>query len=264
MRRAAWTALLGVLLMAGCAELLPVRQGGFNLISLDEEWKMGADLAREIEKKETLVRDPEALAYLNRIGGRLVRQTPLAGRPWQFHIIEGEEVNAFNIPGGHVYVHTGLIREATSLDQLTGVMAHEVAHGAARHGTQLATRQAGYSTLASLILGKNPKRYEKLLGNLAGTGVLMDYSRDAEREADRLGVRYAYDSGYAPQGMVDFLRKLLAMRERKPTHVERFFSSHPVTEERVATVEALAAELPPTALVRNTPDYSKFRERFTR
>jgi predicted Zn-dependent protease len=253
-------------LLAGCAEVLQVRDGGFNIISIDEEWRMGKDLHRQVAREHKLVRDRQALAYLNRVGQDLASRTPLAGRQWQFHLIESDDVNAFNIPGGHVYVHTALVREAETLDELTGVLAHEVGHGAARHGTQILTRSYGFQVLARFLLGSDPKGYETLLANVAGTGVLMDYSREAEREADRLGLRYMTEAGYRPEGFLSFLERILDARKgSKPSHLERFFSSHPITEERIRSVDGLIRSIPhDDNLLHDTMEYQAFRSRIAR
>lgn len=250
------------LILPGCAGTLGVHEGGFNLISLDQEWEMRDDMKREVAKEYKLVHDRQALAYLDQLGREIVAQTNLAGREWDFGIVQDDSLNAFNLPGGLVYVNTGLIAAAESLDQLVGVMSHEVSHGTARHGTQLMTRQIGYSVLVSLLLGRNAGDMEKVLADLVGTGVLMDYSRDAERESDRLGVGYMYRAGYNPKGMSDFFRKLLEMQKRKPSDVERFFMSHPVTEERIAMVDELRAGLPEKTLIHDTAAFQTFRRRF--
>jgi len=253
---------LALLLLAGCAGTLGVHEGGFNLISLDQEWAMRDDFRRQVAREMTLVRNPQALAYINRLGREIAAQTDLGGLRWDFGIVRDDAVNAFNLPDGLVYVNAGLIREAESLDQLAGVLSHEVAHGAARHGTQLMTRAYGYEVIAGLVLGRDPGEMERFLASVAGTGILMDYSRDAEREADRLGVEYMWKAGYEPRGMPAFFRKLLATGQRKPSHVERFFSSHPITEERIRNVEAAIATLPAKGtLIHDTAEYHKFRAR---
>lgn len=256
-------ALLATLLpFAGCASG-GGGQGGFNLISLEEEWSMRNDLHRQVQQEMRLVRDSRAQAYLNQVGNRLADQTALGDRRWDFHIVDNQDVNAFNLPGGLVYVNSGLIAEAEDLEQLTGVLAHEIGHGAARHGTQLMTRAYGYNALASLILGQDASTTERVLAQLVGTGVLTNYSRGAEHEADELGVSYAYRGGYDPSGMVEFFKKLVDMRGRRPGKVQQFFGSHPLTEERIARVEAAIARLPQKgSLVDDTREYQSFRSKF--
>lgn len=221
---------------------------------------MRSDLHAQVQQEQRLVNDRAALQYLNQLGRRIAAQTPMGNRPWDFFIVDDPSVNAFNLPGGLVYVNRGLIAEADSLDQLAGVLAHEIGHGASRHGTQLMTRSYGYNLLASLLLGQDAGQGKRLLAQVVGAGVLTDYSRDAEREADRLGVEYAYRAGYNPKGAADFFRQLLDMRQRRPTKVEQFFASHPLTEERISNVEQAASRYGQRG-IRDTRDFQSFRSR---
>jgi predicted Zn-dependent protease len=248
--------------LIGCSSL-GIEEGGFNLISLDEEWAMRDDLRRQVETQKRVVRDAQANAYIERLGRQLVAKTALGNRPWDFGIVDEPTLNAFNLPGGLVYVHTGLIREADTLDQLAGVLAHEIGHGVARHGTQLMTRAYGLELLASIALGSDPSQAEQVLAQVVGTGVLNRYSREAEREADALGVRTAHSAGIDPRGLPDFFRTLQERRQRDPSEVEQFFASHPLDAERIRDTEALIAELPARrSLLDDTPEYQRFRSRF--
>lgn len=259
---AATACLLAVAVAAGCASA-GIGAGGFNLISVDDEWKMRDDLRRQVEAKYRVVHDRSAEAYLNRIGRQIAGRTELGDRRWDFGIIQDDKINAFNLPGGLVYVHTGLLAAAERLDQLTGVMAHEIGHGAARHGTQLMTRAYGLEVIAAIALGKDPSATQRVLAEVVGTGVLTRYSREAEREADRLGVGFAHAAGFDPQGMPDFFRVLAARRTRDPSAVERFFASHPLDADRIAATESEIAQLPAKrSLVSDTADYRRFRARW--
>jgi predicted Zn-dependent protease len=220
--------------------------GGVNLISIEEEWEMGRQIEAQIAQEMDLVRDQVALNYINNLGQRLVSETELSDLPWEFHIVEDPSINAFNVPGGHVYVHTGLIREADSAGELAGVMGHEIAHGVERHATEQMTQQYGLSVLAALVLGQNPSVMEQIVAQIVGTGAVAKFSRDDEREADGLGVRYMYDAGYNPDGMVSMFQTLLAQRQSSPGALEQFFSTHPLSEERIDNIQAEIDALPPT------------------
>lgn len=257
------TLLVVLIFLASCASTLGVSEGGFNLISADQEWATRDEMHAQVMREMQLVNDRSALDYLNQVGRRIAAQTPLGNRRWDFFIVRDSAVNAFNLPGGLIYVNSGLIAEADSLDQLAGVLAHEIGHGAARHGTQLMTRAYGYNLLASLALGQNPSQARQILAQLVGTGVLTDYSRGAEREADRLGVNYTYRAGYDPHGMETFFQKLQGLRQRRPSKVQQFFSSHPLTEERIANVDAEISRLPQSrSLTHDTRGFQQFRSRF--
>jgi predicted Zn-dependent protease len=263
-RTSSFTAALAVLLIAalGCASTAGAG-GGFNLVSLDQEWAMRDDLRSQVAREARLVNDPDLTSYINIVGRRIASQTPLGNRRWDFGIVRDNTVNAFNLPGGLVYVNSGLIAEADTLDELAGVLAHEIGHGSARHGTKLMTRAYGYNMIAGLVLGQNPSQTRQILAQLVGTGVLTDYSRDAEREADRLGVHYTYQAGYDPNGMIGFYGEMLDMRRRQPSKLEQFFSTHPLTEERIRNIQAEASTLPRHAsLTHDTSNFQQFRSQF--
>ncbi|HEX2642258.1 MAG TPA: M48 family metallopeptidase [Thermoanaerobaculia bacterium] len=250
-------AVVLVLTLAGGAT------AAFNLVSVDQEWSMRDDMRKQVSSEMRVVNDPEAVAYLNRIGRRIADQTPYGNRRWDFGIVQDDTLNAFNLPGGLVYVNTGLIAEADSLDQLAGVLAHEIGHGAERHGTQLMTRAYGYNLIAGLALGRNPSMTKQVLGQLVGTGVINSYSRGAENQADQLGVHYAYQAGYDPRGMVQFFEQMERMQSSRPGKVAEFFSNHPSTSDRLERISREAQTLPRRAsLVHDTRDFQRFRSRF--
>ncbi|HVR42504.1 MAG TPA: M48 family metallopeptidase [Thermoanaerobaculia bacterium] len=252
--------IAALLLLAGCAS-----GGGFNLVSLEEEWQLGQQLHADIARQMPLLSDATANAYINRLGQQIVSETEMAQLPWHFHIIDSPEINAMNIPGGHVYVTTGLIGAADDVSELAGVVAHEVAHGVERHATENMTKAYGLNVLASLLLGQDPAMYQQILAQIVGGGAMASFGRDAEREADTLGTRYMYQAGYDPRGMVTMFEELLRRRQREPGAVDRFFSTHPLTESRIAQVRSEIATLPQRAnLISNTRDYNSFRSRFGR
>lgn len=257
------TTLITALTALGCATS-GVNKGDFNLISYQEEWQLGQQLEQDIARQLPLVDDRESMAYVNRIGQRIVAQTELAQAPWEFHIVADPQINAFNIPGGHVYVNVGLIQAADNVAELTSVIAHEVSHGVARHGTEQLTKAYGFNIVASLALGQNPPIYQQLITQIVGAGTFAKWSRDAEREADNLGVIYMYNAGYDPHGMVTMFQELISRNDRDPGSVEAFFSSHPLTEERIEDVRQQIAELPRRNLVERDPDFQEIKQRVSR
>lgn len=220
--------------------------GDVNLISIDEEWEMGRQIEAQIAQEMDLVHDQVALNYVNNLGQRLVAETAMSELPWKFHIVADPSINAFNVPGGHVYVHTGLIGEADNAGELAGVMAHEIAHGVERHATEQMTQRYGLSVVAAVVLGQNPSIVEQIVAQIVGTGAVAKFSRDDEREADHLGVRYMYEAGYNPRGMLTMFETLLEQRERSPSAVEQFFSTHPLSEERIENIQREIGQLPPS------------------
>ena len=233
-------AVLLLLLVHGCTCGSGVNEGDVNLISLDEEWQMGDQLAARLEQQLTLTQDPAVQQYVAQMGQRLTDQTELAGRPWTFHVVRDPSLNAFATPGGHVYVHTGLLRAAGSAAELASVMAHEVAHGAARHSTEQMTKVYGLDAVAGLFLERDSGLLQRVLAEFARGGALAKFSRDAEREADRLGQEYLAAAGYDPAAMAAMFETLREARAERPNLVEQFFSSHPLTEERIAAARERA------------------------
>jgi predicted Zn-dependent protease len=246
---------------AACASS-GVNKGDFNLVSYQEEWQLGAQLEQDIARQMQLVRDPSVVNYVGLIGQRIVNQTELAQAPWKFHVVADPQVNAFNIPGGQVYVNTGLICANDNVAELAGVMAHEISHGVARHATEQLSKAYGANILVGLALGANPPIYQQLLAQILAGGTFAKFSRDAEREADDLGVLYMYNAGYDPVGMVTMFQELLKRQESQPSAVGEFFSSHPLTEERIHNVQARIDQLPPKAnLIARDAEFDGVRRR---
>jgi beta-barrel assembly-enhancing protease len=232
--------LLQMALLSGCATL---GLGGFNIISVEQEWELGREIEEELAQQLTLSSDAEVNRYVREMGEAIASRTALGDRDWRFHVVEDDAVNAFNAPGGLVYVNTGLIRTAENASELAAVVAHEVGHGVARHGTQRLSQQYGVAVLAGLILGDDPGLLAEIAASLAAAGAMARSSREDEFEADELGIRFMADAGYHPAGMVSFFQRLLELQQREPGRVERFFASHPATEERIQRAEVLIGEM---------------------
>jgi predicted Zn-dependent protease len=235
--------------------------GDFNLISIEEEWQLGQQLAQEVGRQVRLNNDPQVNAYIRQMGQRIVANTSFANLPWNFYVVDDPSINAFAIPGGHVYVHTGLIQNSDNASELAGVMAHEISHVLARHSTEQISRQYGLSILASLVLGQNPGQLAQIAAQIVGTGALARFSREAEREADELGIRAMYEAGYDPNGMATMFEELLEHRQGSPGRVEQFFSTHPLTEERIRESRNRAAGLRGRNVVTDEPEFQNIKRR---
>ncbi len=236
--------------------------GGFNLISESEEKQLGTELSQEIAKQSELVEDTAVVGYVREIGTRLVAVSAKPDYPYQFHVIKKDEVNAFAIAGGHMYVQTGLVLETDNEAQLAAVIAHELGHAENRHVTQQMTRQYGVSLLTTVLLGNNPSQTKEIVAGLLGNATIMKYSRNAEREADWTAVHLLYRAGYDAMAMADFFRKLKADEERSPGALESLFLSHPMTDDRIAAVEAEIKQLAPKTPTRtNNSEFLRVQAR---
>jgi predicted Zn-dependent protease len=216
-----------------------------NFFSLEREEALGRELSQQVEQQAKLVTDPVITEYVNRIGQTLVRHSD-AHVPFTIKVVDDEQVNAFALPGGFFYVNTGIVLAAENEAELAGVMAHEIAHVAARHATVNATRQEIWN-LASLPLIFVGGPVGAAIRQVSGIMVPMSFlkfSRDAEREADFLGLEYQYASGYDPTAFVDFFEKLEAQQKGHPGFVARAFSTHPMNDDRIRRAEAELEMLP--------------------
>jgi beta-barrel assembly-enhancing protease len=213
---------------------------GVNFYSLEREMALGKSLAQEVERSSKLIDDPIVSEYVNRVGQNLVRNSD-AKVPFTIKVIDSDVVNAFALPGGFFYVDSGLILRADTEAELAGVMAHEIAHVAARHGTKNATKGelAQLATIPLIMLGPGGWAgygiYEGL--NFAIPMSFLKFSRDAEYEADYLGLQYMYAAGYDPNAFVTFFEKVETEEKRQPGTVPKFFSTHPPTPERVVAIQ---------------------------
>jgi beta-barrel assembly-enhancing protease len=209
---------------------------GVNLYSLEKEIALGKQQAQEVERTAKLVNDPVVLEYVNRVGQNLVRNSD-AKVPFTIKVIDSNEINAFALPGGFFYVNSGLILTADEEAELAGVMAHEIAHVAARHGTKNATKGEimQWATIPLILLGPGGMAgyglYQGL--NLAIPMGYLKFNRDSEREADYLGLQYMYKAGYDPNAFVSFFEKIEADERKRPGSIPKVFSTHPPTPERV-------------------------------
>ena len=221
---------------------------GVNFYSLEREIAIGKQLAQDVERSAKLVDDPVVVEFVNRVGQNLVRNSD-ARVPFTIKVIDSDEINAFALPGGFFYVNSGLVLRADEESELAGVMAHEIAHVTARHGTKNATKGeiAQLAMIPLILLGP---------GGWAGYGIYqglnfliplsyLKFSRDAEREADFLGLQYMYKAGYDPNSYVSFFEKIQAEERRKPGSIPKVFSTHPPTPERIQNTQKEIATILP-------------------
>lgn len=241
--------------------------GSVNFYSLEKEIALGKQLADEVEKTSKIVTDPVVSEYVNRVGQNLVRSSD-AKVPFTIKVIDNEEVNAFALPGGYLYVNTGLIKLAENESELAGVLAHEIAHVAARHGTRQATRGqiTNLATIPLVFLGGWAGYGIRQAAGLAVPLTFLKFSRGFEEEADYLGVQYLYAAGYDPNSMVEFFERLKAQEKKKPGTFAKVFSSHPTNEKRIQKVQKSIGEILPARdqYVLTTSEFASVKNQLAR
>lgn len=234
-------ALLAFLLLAfstaGLSDSRTIIRPGFNLFSPDQDIELGKKASSQVPRQFVLLNNKRVDDYLQRLGMRLAAHAPGYKYPYQYRCINSEQINAFALPGGFVYVNRGVIENADNEAQLAAVMAHETSHVVLRHGTNQATKayaaQAGLSIVGALIGGNTTASLmERLLGGVGVPLVFMKMSRTDESQADILGAQILHDAGYDPQAMADFFEKLAKLPQPP-----EFFSDHPSPEHRVERVD---------------------------
>ena len=221
--------------------------GGVNFYSLEKEIALGKSMAQQVERNARIINDPIIAEYVNRVGQNLVRNSD-AKVPFTIKLVDDEAVNAFALPGGFFFVNSGLFLRADNEAELAGVMAHEIAHVAARHGTKQATRGQliNYASIPLIFLGGWTGYGIRQAAGFAIPMGFLTFSRAAESQADLLGLQYMYKTGYDPTSFIDFFEKLLADQKRKPGTLAKVFASHPPTGDRISKTQVRIDELLPS------------------
>jgi Zn-dependent protease with chaperone function len=221
---------------------------GLNFYSLEHEIALGKQLSQEVEKQAKFINDPIVTEYVNRVGQNLVRNSD-AQVPFTIKVIDSDVVNAFALPGGFFYVNSGLILHADEESELAGVMAHEIAHVCARHGTKQATKgeiaQIG-AMVATIFIPYTWAGYAIYQGmNFAIPMTFLRFTRTDEAEADYLGLQYMYKAGYDPNAFVSFFEKVQADEKKQPGTIPKIFATHPPTPERIVAAQNEIAKILP-------------------
>jgi predicted Zn-dependent protease len=235
-----------------------------NFVSLEKEIQIGAQYAQFFEQTARMVEDPVVTEYVDRLGQELVKNSD-AKVPFVIKVVDTDEVNAFALPGGYFYVNKGLILEAENETELAGVMAHEIAHVAARHATERMTKSQlmQFAALPALFVGGYWT--QMAIYNGLGMGMslaVLGITRKSEEEADQLGTQYLWNSGYDPQGFITFFEKLEAREKDKPGKFASFFRTHPPVESRITKVQEEIGYLPPKdEYVVTTSEFNRVKAR---
>jgi beta-barrel assembly-enhancing protease len=241
---------------------------GFNLFSPEQDIELGSASAELVERQSNVLRDEKVNAYVSRIGERLAARAPGYHFPYKFVVVASPEINAFALPGGYIFVNAGAVAAAHDEGELAGVLAHEIAHVALRHGTNQATKAYIAKTgigILDTITGGSRSEVGKSLDALAGTGanlLFLKLNRDAETQADLEGARMIAAAGYDPRDMANFFERL---GDAGGERADDAPSDHPEPAARVAAINELITtlRLGPSP-VRDTEEFRRIRARLVR
>jgi predicted Zn-dependent protease len=238
---------------------------GWNFYSIEKEIAMGKAMAQDVERQAKIIDDPIIAEYVNRVGQNIVRNSDCQV-PFTIKMVEDESVNAFALPGGFFFVNTGLFLKAQTEAEVAGVMAHEIAHVCARHGTRQDTKGqlANMATIPLIFMGGGWGAYGiRQAISLAIPTLFLKFSRAYEEEADNLGLQYMYKTGYDPVAFIDFFEKIQALEKTKKGTISQYFSSHPPTDSRITNAQKniqVNLEARPEYMV-TTSEFNKVKSR---
>jgi beta-barrel assembly-enhancing protease len=230
-------------------------------ISQQQEVQMGVEYAQQINAQLPIIQDPELNRYINVLGDSIARLTSRRDLDWHFFIVDAKDVNAFAVPGGFVYVNRGLIERADQMDELAGVLGHEIGHVVRRHTVKQMEKAQGANvgvTLACILTSVCNSQVAGAAINIAGGAVFARFSRQDEAEADNEGFNNVVRAGISPVGMVTMFQKLIAERKSRPAGVEAWFITHPLEEDRIAAIQARINQIPRAQLASLGTDTRNF------
>ena len=252
-------AALALPLLAGC-------------ISEEREVALGNQIAANVNARIPLVEDAPLNLYVTDLGRMIAKHSARPDLRYHFYIVDTDGINAFALPGGHIYINRGLIERTRNVSELAGVLAHEIGHVAARHGARNLQRQLRTGGLSGLlwraVVGRDPLLDQEAL-KLGGQIWLASHSRHDEAEADRLAVRYLIDTGVDPRGMLTLFTHLLEEEQRYPQMAgdDGWFATHPATAQRLElTRQQIRTVLPEGSggkLADNNASYPRFLQRLS-
>jgi predicted Zn-dependent protease len=222
-----------------------INKGQLDFYSVEREIAIGRQLAAEVDHSSRVISDPVVVEYVNRVGQNLVLHSD-SKVPFTIKVLDTDDVNAFALPGGFLYVNRGLLEAADNEAEVAGVLAHEIAHVAARHGMEQASKGEllNYASIPLIFLGGIGGYAIRQAVGIAVPVTFLKFSRGAEKEADRLGAQYMWAAGYDPNALITFFEKLQAKDKRKPGTLSKVFSTHPMTGDRITETRDLIARFP--------------------
>ncbi len=260
--------MICLFLVSGAALSCAPYRGSHEMLTLGEEWALGARLAGDVNATLQLLDDPAATAFLETSGRHILDEArgdfASAGREWMFHAVRDTTVRAYELLGGHIYVNSGLLAHTDDYAVFMAVLAHQVAHGLDRHSAERISNAFDEKDLERALRGKGEDVYQEILSDVIHHGALVDAGEDAVRDADRLAIAYLYKAGIDPLGVIDALRGLQELARSGREDLVRFAEEYPLTADRIEDARRQIRALPPKPLTREAPGFQAFREAMLR
>jgi predicted Zn-dependent protease len=241
--------------MVGCA------------VSTQQEVQMGQQYSSQLNSSLPLINDPAIEAYVNQLGQSMAKKTNRGDLDWHFFVVNTDVVNAFALPGGYIYINRGVIERATAMDEVAGVLGHEIGHVVRRHSVKQMQQQQGANiglALTCTLTNVCDSQASQAAIQVGGAAVFAKFSRQDEKEADEEGFSNTMRAGISPKGLVSFFQKLMAEQTSEPSAVESWFADHPLTQDRIADVQRLIDGTDPAilrSLTEDTREFHQFKDR---
>jgi len=234
-------------------------------VSQQQEVQLGQQESAQIQQQLPLVQDPLINQYVNTLGNQIASKTSRSDLQWQFYVVNTDVVNAFALPGGIIYVNRGVLERADRMDELAGVMGHEIEHVVRRHSVKQMEQMQGANmgvalTCALTNICSNQAAAAAI--NVGGTAIFAKFSRTDEVQADEGGFHNLMNAGISPEGMLSFFQKLLAEEQQSGSSgaANSWFADHPGTEDRIADIQRMLAQVPQSTLRSLTTDTQAFQQ----
>jgi beta-barrel assembly-enhancing protease len=234
-------------------------------VSQQQEVQLGQQESAQIQQQLPLVQDAVINQYVNALGNQLASKTSRADLQWQFYVVNTDVVNAFALPGGIIYVNRGVLERADRMDELAGVMGHEIEHVVRRHSVKQMEQMQGANVgvaLACTLTNVCSNQAAAAAINVGGTAIFAKFSRTDEIQADEGGFHNVMNAGISPQGMLSFFQKLLAEEQQggSSSAVNSWFADHPGTQDRIQDIQGMLSQVPQSSLSRLTTDTQAFQQ----
>jgi beta-barrel assembly-enhancing protease len=232
-------------------------------VSTQQEVQMGQQYSTQLNSTLPVVTDPAIQSYINQLGDSIAKLTGRADLDWKFFVVNTDVVNAFALPGGYIYVNRGVIERADKMDELAGVLGHEIGHVVRRHSVKQMQTQQGANVgiaLTCVLTHVCDSDASQAAIQVGGAAVFAKFSRQDEQEADEEGFKNVIRAGISPKGLVSFFQKLLTEEKGGGSAIDAWFSDHPLTQDRIADIQKLIDAKDPAILRTLTEDTKSFHD----